>query len=197
MLLTPYLLIPCYIELGVVDSKGAPGPVPTIVIEDTANGGKKLTSRDYGTTSILAKDEAITKVPDRAHSVQSSAVPASAVSPPQYQGAGMDGVPGALPTKKQPEVPEWFQVGWRQVSGIDDPSSTSPEARRKAALALFLREKFYGDWYHSAGIIIFVRYLFVIRKVRSKLKSLGCSIVSFHDSFPSWLGLVNRHPGFL
>jgi hypothetical protein len=138
-----------------MDSKGT-APVPTIVVEDTANGGKKLTARDYGSNPLSAADSTTPQAPDSARSVASTAVPATAVPPPEDEGEGADGVPGALSAKQEPEIPEWFKVGWRQVSGIDDPAP-STEARGKAALNLFLKEQFYGDWYHNAGVIIFVR----------------------------------------
>ena len=143
------------IELDVMDTKGASSPVPTIVIEDTANGGKKSITRDYGANTLPATPQ----VPDSARSVASTAVPATAIPPPEYEDEGTDGVPGALSVKQEVELPEWFKVGWRQASGIDDPAP-STEARGKAVLNLFLKEQFYGDWYHNAGIIIFVRSLF-------------------------------------
>lgn len=147
------------IELDVMDGKGASSPVPTIVIEDTANGGKKSIARDYGTKTLPAMDATTPQVPDSARSVASTAVPATALPPPEYEDEGTDGLPGALSVKQEVELPEWFKVGWRQASGIDDPAP-STEARGKAVLNLFLKEQFYGDWYHNAGIIIFVRSLF-------------------------------------
>jgi hypothetical protein len=133
-------------------------PVPTIVVEDTANGGQKLVTRDDAANSSSAADTAIPNVLDSAHSDASTAGSETAVSPPEDEHAVVDDVPGAVSTKPKTEIPEWL-VGWRQVSGIDDPTSTSTEARNKSALNLFLKEQFYGDWYHNAGVITFVRSL--------------------------------------
>jgi hypothetical protein len=179
-----------------MQSKGAPAQVPTIIIEDTANSGKKVTARDYGASSLSAPGTTTPQVPDSARSVASTAVPATAVPPPEDEDAGKD-LPGSLADKQEPELPEWFQVGWRQVSGIDGPTPTT-EMRGKAALNLFLKEQFYGDWYHNAGIIIFVRSLFSTRTIRtSQVISLGGSSVSLHGTFPSWLGLANYRPRLL
>ena len=42
------------------------------------------------------------------------------------------------------------------MSGIDEAPLTSPRARNRGVLDLFFVEQFYGEWYHNAGIIIFV-----------------------------------------
>ena len=141
----PYSLL-IHVELDIMDSKAPSNPVPTIIIEDTGNAGKKLTARE---TSLP-------DVPDSALS-DATATPDTTVLPPEHEEGP---IPGALAAKHQLEIPDWFKVGWRQVSGIDDPASTSPESRSKAALSLFLKEQFYGDWYHNAGIIIVVRFSF-------------------------------------
>ncbi len=110
--------------------------MPTIVIEDTDDGEK----------AVSAKDFAGTEGPN-------SAEPAP---PIEDDGAGEEGVPGALPGKQAYEIPDWYKVGWRQMSGIDEAPLTSVGARNRAVLDLFLAEQFYGEWYHNAGIIIFV-----------------------------------------
>ncbi|THH27082.1 hypothetical protein EUX98_g7106 [Antrodiella citrinella] len=63
--------------------------------------------------------------------------------------------PGALPSAPAPVIPDWYKVGWRAVSGIDDRAVAEGDARHKFILDAFLHEQFYGDWYHSAGLIIF------------------------------------------
>ncbi|KAG8919579.1 hypothetical protein FRC01_001220, partial [Tulasnella sp. 417] len=64
--------------------------------------------------------------------------------------------PGSMPTKPVGEVPDWFanaKVGWRQVTGIDDPTPTAIQAERSVIHA-WLNDMYYGDWYHNAGIIV-------------------------------------------
>lgn len=66
-------------------------------------------------------------------------------------------VPGALPTQPAAAIPDWYKVGWRQSSGIDNPPLPEGEERDKGVLDMFIAEQYYGAWYHNAGIIIFVR----------------------------------------
>ncbi|EDR16040.1 uncharacterized protein LACBIDRAFT_227976 [Laccaria bicolor S238N-H82] len=64
-------------------------------------------------------------------------------------------VPGALPTAAAPAIPDWYRVGWRQMSGIDKPPLPEGEERDRGVLDMFLSEQFYGAWYHNGAIIIF------------------------------------------
>ena len=64
-----------------------------------------------------------------------------------------------MPNGPAPEIPDWYKVGWRDVSGIDRPALQEGEAKDKALLDLFLSEQFYGEWYHSAAVIFFVSQL--------------------------------------
>ena len=84
-----------------MDNKGVPAPVPTIVIEDMANG-KKLTARDYGSNSLSPTDIATPQVPDSARSVASTAVPSTAVPLPEDESEGVNGVLGSLSEKQEP-----------------------------------------------------------------------------------------------
>ncbi|EIN03452.1 hypothetical protein PUNSTDRAFT_26447, partial [Punctularia strigosozonata HHB-11173 SS5] len=52
-------------------------------------------------------------------------------------------------------IPDWYKVGWRAVSGIDDGPLDDDEARDKTVLEMFVAEQFYGDWYHNAALIFF------------------------------------------
>ncbi|KAF8971456.1 C2 domain-containing protein [Flammula alnicola] len=99
--------------------------IPTIVIEDHGDDAKP---------TVIAKD---TK--QVAQEVQEEAAL----------------LPGALPTKAAHAIPDWYRVGWRQVSGIDKPPLPEGEERDKGVLDMFVYEQFYGTWYHNAGIIIF------------------------------------------
>ncbi|KAG5654026.1 hypothetical protein H0H81_008041 [Sphagnurus paluster] len=64
-------------------------------------------------------------------------------------------VPGAFPTTRAPPIPDWYRVGWRQMSGIDKPSLPEGEERDKGVLDMFLSEQYYGAWYHNAALIVF------------------------------------------
>ncbi|CCA70918.1 related to TCB3-protein localized to membranes, bud-enriched [Serendipita indica DSM 11827] len=61
--------------------------------------------------------------------------------------------PGDLPAKKAPVIPDWYKIGWRQVSGIDEPMAEGEE-RDRGILFQFIDEQYYGEWYHNAAIII-------------------------------------------
>ncbi|KAK0208431.1 C2 domain-containing protein [Desarmillaria ectypa] len=63
--------------------------------------------------------------------------------------------PGALPAAAAPSIPDWYRVGWRQVSGIDQPPPREGEEKDKAVLETFFTDQYYGSWYHNAGIIVF------------------------------------------
>lgn len=113
-------------ELSVAGNSSAPA-VPTIVVEDHGDG-PKVTAAD---TEQAAQDI-------------------------QEEEAAAAAVPGAIPAKQAASIPDWYKVGWRQMSGIDK-QPLPEEERDKGVLDLFLAEHYYGDWYHNAGIIIFVR----------------------------------------
>ena len=53
-------------------------------------------------------------------------------------------------------IPDWYKVGWCAVGGIDSPEPQG-EAKDTAILSAFLHEQYYGDWYHNAGLVFFVR----------------------------------------
>ncbi|KAK0198528.1 C2 domain-containing protein [Armillaria mellea] len=63
--------------------------------------------------------------------------------------------PGALPAAAAPSIPDWYRVGWRQVSGIDQPPPREGEEKDKAVLEIFFTDQYYGSWYHNAGVIVF------------------------------------------
>jgi len=65
-------------------------------------------------------------------------------------------IPGAMPDQPLPTIPDWFRVGWRQVSGVDD--ELSEELKERAVLDSFLSDQFYGSWYHNAAVIVFVSF---------------------------------------
>ncbi|GLB36472.1 putative tricalbin [Lyophyllum shimeji] len=66
-----------------------------------------------------------------------------------------DPTPGAFPVTPAPAIPDWYRVGWRQLSEIDKAPLTEGEEVDKGVLDAFLSEQFYGSWYHNAAVIIF------------------------------------------
>lgn len=78
---------------------------------------------------------------------------------PTTQTAADDGeIPGAIPDGLAAAIPKWYRVGWRAVGGIDNHPPTEQDEIDKNILTSFITEQYYGQWYHNAGIIIFVRY---------------------------------------
>ncbi len=115
-----------------MDSNNAPRAIPTITVEDTEK----------------PVDKSVHKVPIAEKEREQNHLETQEES---------SSIPGALPAAPAPVIPEWYVVGWRQSSGIDKPPLAEGEERDKGVLDLFLSEQFYGDWYHNAGIIVFVR----------------------------------------
>jgi len=110
---------------------GKSNVVPTIVIHDT---------------EIKPNDKAAP-----------SESPATATTEEAESSNDGESVPGAMPGGPSTGIPDWYKVGWREMSGID--TIPDEEAREKRLLETFISEQYYGDWYHSAGIIVFVRVL--------------------------------------
>lgn len=65
--------------------------------------------------------------------------------------------PGAMPAGPAPAIPDWYKVGWRAVGGEDQQTLSEGEEKDKTVLDTFLKEQFYGDWYHNAALIVAVR----------------------------------------
>ncbi|KAF6766075.1 transmembrane protein [Ephemerocybe angulata] len=61
--------------------------------------------------------------------------------------------PAALPSGAAPPIPDWYKVGWRQHSGIDNPLPEGEE-KDKSVLDRFINEQFYGAWYHNSAVIV-------------------------------------------
>jgi len=82
--------------------------------------------------------------------------PASGIHPPvEDVRSESDAAPGAFPAARLPTIPDWYRVGWRQMSGIDKAPLSEGEEKDKGVLDMFLAEQFYGAWYHNAGVIVF------------------------------------------
>jgi hypothetical protein len=86
------------------------------------------------------------------------AQPTTPSTPSHNVGASSESIPGGLPAHLAASIPSWYKVGWRQMSGIDNPLLEGEE-KDKGILDLFLSEQYYGSWYHNAAIIVFVRHL--------------------------------------
>jgi Ca2+-dependent lipid-binding protein len=65
-------------------------------------------------------------------------------------------MPGTIPTGEAPAIPDWYRVGWRAVSGFDRPLAEGEEKDR-TIIEQFVSDSYYGQFYHNAGIIFFVR----------------------------------------
>ncbi|KAG8962436.1 hypothetical protein FRC03_004243 [Tulasnella sp. 419] len=112
--------------ISVDGAASGPLPPPTITIEDV--------------------DKAVAKEEDE------KATAPSPTKEPEVP-AGEQGMPGAI--KSEPyKIPDWYKVGWRQATGVDNPSPT-PVQRDHETLAAWVNEMYYGQWYHNAAIIIF------------------------------------------
>jgi len=82
---------------------------------------------------------------------------ANGVQPPHEESSEeQDCPPGAIPARPADVIPQWYRVGWREMGGIDR-AKPEGEAKDVAILDLFISEQFYGDWYHNAAVIVFVR----------------------------------------
>ncbi|EMD41578.1 hypothetical protein CERSUDRAFT_110127 [Gelatoporia subvermispora B] len=111
---------------------------------DAGPSGKEV-AVDTGNSNIIPTITVhdVDNVPDGAN-------PVSPV-PPHSPEAN---VPGAMPAGPAPPIPDWYKVGWRAVSGIDEPVVSEGEEKDKAILAQFIHEQYYGEWYHNAALIV-------------------------------------------
>lgn len=76
-------------------------------------------------------------------------------------------IPGTIPDGPAPNIPDWYRVGWRAVSQIDQPIAEG-EQRDRDIIAMFVDDMYYGQWYHNAGIIFFVRVFNFVTRVGFK-----------------------------
>lgn len=129
-----------------VDASNGHAPTPTITISDADT-----------------EPQLLDKSGKQQNGVGAQATPSA--TPPSEAGDNVNdedkdpatAAPGSMPTHPVGEVPDWFsnsKVGWRQVSGIDDPTPTAIQAEKNLIQA-WLNDMYYGDWYHNAGIIVF------------------------------------------
>ncbi|OJT13069.1 hypothetical protein TRAPUB_10382 [Trametes pubescens] len=120
------------VDTGTANSSG----LPTITIEDVdrsraVNGNGVADQKTNGVVSPT-----------------SPTWPASPTDPTDPE------VPGAMPNGPAPEIPDWYKLGWRDVSGIDKAPPSAGDEADKEVLTLFLKEQYYGEWYHNAALIV-------------------------------------------
>ncbi|RPD58353.1 tricalbin [Lentinus tigrinus ALCF2SS1-6] len=123
-------------EMAIDTGKTKPSILPTITIEDVDKAG--------GRTNGQAHQQP-------PETPTSPTWPASPTSPTLPDGPEP---PGAMPSVPAPEIPDWYKVGWRDVSGIDRQKVAEGEEKDKELLGLFLSEQFYGEWYHNAALVV-------------------------------------------
>ncbi len=64
-------------------------------------------------------------------------------------------VPGQQPAAKVPTIPDWYKVGWRAFTDLDQPPEVDDQ-RQLRLMNAWISEQYYGQWYYNAGVIIFV-----------------------------------------
>ncbi|OBZ79219.1 Uncharacterized protein PYUK71.03c [Grifola frondosa] len=127
--------------------------VPTITVEDVDKNrvkAQQIPDQKTPPSPTLLTSPPSPKSPNGPTSPTSSTIPTSPVSPTPPSDLEM---PGAMPSGPAPTIPDWYKVGWRSVSGIDTPILSEGEERDKLVLSMFLKEQYYGEWYHNAAII--------------------------------------------
>lgn len=160
-----------------IDDSGLAPPIPTITIEDTDKKPENVVEKSPVEKSPVAKPPTVEK--ERAQRASDASDEAELV-------------PGAMPPGPAPVIPDWYVVGWRQASGIDKPPLSEGDEKDKGILDMFLAEQYYGDWYHNAGIIIFVcTYQFIC--IIAYVCFVGCTVHTFPDAFPFRLGMDVHH----
>ena len=163
------------LEIVVDTGKARRATLPTITIEDADEGN-------------VPDGQSHNDVPETPNSPTWPSSPTSPTSPE---------APGAMPTGPAPEIPDWYKVGWRDVSGIDRSGVKEGELKDKAILDQFLSEQFYGEWYHNAAMIVTVSVVLHMTPVMAHSPRPGRSHNAFPYPVPFWYGLDIHHPSIL
>ncbi|KAJ2964405.1 hypothetical protein NQZ79_g602 [Umbelopsis isabellina] len=111
--------------------------------------------------------------------------------------------PGAYPTQKSSRLPDWYKVGWTSFSELPNPGEDSKLEEYKAGvaasaqpvdnnekhqdmLAEFLKESYYGEWYHNAGaILVTVLFTWILARIGSGLMSclvIGAFLATYYQT---------------
>lgn len=138
---------PVYVpaELAVDTGTANASVLPTITVEDVDR------SRAVNGNGVVANGNGVAG--QKANGVASPTSPAWPASPTEPADPE---APGAMPNGPAPEIPDWYKLGWRDVSGIDKAPAAAGDEADKEVLTLFLKEQFYGEWYHNAALIVAV-----------------------------------------
>lgn len=124
--------------------------------------------------------------------------PATPSKSVQDIGDGTQVIPGDLPAHLASAIPSWYKVGWRQMSGIDNPPLQEGEEKDKGILDVFLSEQFYGSWYHNAALIVFVGSCASFNRLPVLISCFsGCFCFALPNPLWLWLGLAVHHPCYL
>jgi hypothetical protein len=126
---------------------------------DIHNLSKKNTNTDIIATELQVPKGDINILPTiTVEDIDSEKVPPPSPSPHDSHdvGTAAQPIPGGLPAHLAAAIPSWYKVGWRHMSGIDNPPLPEGEEKDKGILDVFLSEQFYGSWYHNAAVIVFV-----------------------------------------
>ncbi|ODQ65152.1 tricalbin [Nadsonia fulvescens var. elongata DSM 6958] len=116
----------------------------------------KISPEDPSIDNLAAneKEKVEEKTSDTSSKPVDNAVPASEVVP------GIeDETKAETPAKKA--IPEPKALGWKEVSGFTEKDKIFPDEEiedlnlRTTLIEDYVPSKFYGDWYHNAGIIFF------------------------------------------
>lgn len=170
----------CFAAEVQVDTGTAGNAIPTITVEDTSRADKKPPPKPVDTKAQPEVSE-------------SSTLPALPTSPTVLEHE----VPGDMPSGAAPEIPHWYKVGWRDVSGIDLPISAGDE-KHKEILGVFLNEQYYGEWYHNAAMVVVVS-----ARMRIGVKGMmysclpGRTCDTFHNALQFRVRLGIHHPSVL
>ncbi|KIJ45255.1 hypothetical protein M422DRAFT_207610 [Sphaerobolus stellatus SS14] len=138
------------------EEKAAAAGMAKDKIKSTANGGGQELSIDTGRGAPLPPTITISDVDKQLADAAEKPAPKVSSVPPSPKSAVTDkhSTPGDLPDGPAPAIPDWYVVGWRAASGVDN-GPPSEEQAIEHLLGSFLKEQFYGDWYHNAAVIFF------------------------------------------
>ncbi|KAI0726177.1 tricalbin [Fomitopsis betulina] len=124
-----------------------------------AGQGKDKLKRNGGDEGTIAKEIPVDTgtsnvVPTITIEDTSRASPNGVVGHPGENADKEPEVPGAMPSQPASAIPEWYKIGWREVSGIDVQHPPEGEEKDRFVLQAFISEQYYGEWYHNAAIIV-------------------------------------------
>lgn len=120
---------------------GSSTAVPTITVEDHDGPAPQVTAKDAPESTQEVEDD-----------------------------AAANEIPGSMPTSPASAIPDWYRVGWRQNAGLDNVPVVEENERVQSLLETFLSEQFYGDWYHNAAVIVFVRFTRIFHHPRANYR---------------------------